>query len=773
MSDAAAEASALRRRGGAELAAGAFERAVATFREALRLEPDNVRAHNNLGQALWRLGQREPAMASYRRALELEPRYAVGWTNLGNAFFEQGLYEEALAHYSSAIKHGQGLAAPHCNAGNALAKLGRRLEALAEYDRSLSLGAEAEAHFGRGNMLRELGRLPEALASYESAVALRPRYPEAWNNGALVLLELQQPEAALMRCERALAIQPLNSDALCNRGTALRLLHQDAAAMAAFEQAITSNPNQASALANLAWMLSRRGEFEQALIYFERSLSLTPQAVPVLEQYAAMLRQWRRLPEAIAMQRRLLAVAPDRPFARGALLGMQLAACDWSELDAARAQIEQGVAEGHAVCEPLTFLTLNSDPMLQRRCAERYAATVVPVHWRRTWTGPRWAHRKLRVAYLSADYSQHATAFLMAGIFECHDRERFRIFGASYGNNDRSAMRARLERGFDEFLDVSADTDEQIVEQLQRLEIDIAVDLKGYTTGMRPGIVARRAAPIQVSWLGYPGTQGLSQIDYIFADRVVVPPEQQVHYAEHVVYLPHSYYPTDDRMQSAAPTPKRVEMGLPERAFVFCCFNNNHKILPLIFDRWMRILLAVPDSVLWLLADNATAPTNLRREAANRGVNPARLVFAERAQPADHLARQRLADLFLDTLPYNAHTTATDALWEGLPVLTCTGQSFVGRVGTSVLNALGMTELITSSLSDYEARAIALGRDRQPLAALRERLRTQRMSAALFDTAALTRHVEAAYHAMWQRYCAGQAPAAFEVPPDCHPTVIV
>ncbi|MBK9656187.1 MAG: hypothetical protein IPO66_12260 [Rhodanobacteraceae bacterium] len=402
-------------------------------------------------------------------------------------------------------------------------------------------------------------------------------------------------------------------------------------------------------------------------------------------------------------------------------------------------------------------------PQAQLRCAEIYVRDKWPPSPNLPWPVRDCVDQRIRVAYVSADFHSHATAALMAGLFELHDRERFEVFAISYGPDDGSPMRARLQRAFERFVDVREDSDEQIAQKMRALGIDIAIDLKGYTAQARPGIFARRAAPIQVNYLGFPGTLGASCIDYIIADAWVAPAAHADCFRERVVTLPGSYQVNDGRRRVAQTKPSRGQAGLPERAFVFCCFNNNYKISPSVFDVWMRLLRQRPGSVLWLLDDNRHAKENLRAEAWARGIESQRLVFAPRSDLPDHLARHQLADLFLDTLPCNAHTTASDALWAGLPLLTCVGETFAGRVAASLLAAVGLEQLITHSLGEYEALAIELSQDHDRLAQLREHLRLRASTSPLFDTALFRQRMEAALLLMHQRHQRGEPPAAFAV----------
>ncbi len=376
--------------------------------------------------------------------------------------------------------------------------------------------------------------------------------------------------------------------------------------------------------------------------------------------------------------------------------------------------------------------------------------------------GP-WRHDRIRIAYLSPDFGRHPVAFQLAELFENHDRDRFEVFGISTGPDDCSAIRARLIKAFDQFHDVQNESDRAVAERVRALETDILVDLGGHTRAARLEILSHRPAPVQAAYLGYPGTMGADFLDYIIGDAVVTPFEHQSHYSETIVQLPGSFFATDSR-RKIAPAPSRAEAGLPEAGFVFCCFNKNWKITEPVFAMWMRLLGAVPDSVLWLKSDGPETAERLRAAASARGVDPARLIFAARVESeAAHLARHRAADLFLDTLPYNAHATACDALWAGLPLVTCRGRSFAGRVSASLLVAAGLPDLVTESLADYEALALALARDAPRLAAVRRQLEESRNSAPLFESDHLRRHIEAAYARIVEIHARGEKPASFRV----------
>ena len=389
---------------------------------------------------------------------------------------------------------------------------------------------------------------------------------------------------------------------------------------------------------------------------------------------------------------------------------MKMKICDWSNLETQIVQLVHKIDHAEKVSQPFPVLAATNSPELQRKAAEIYALASYPLNSALPKIAKRQRRNKVRIAYVSSDFRQHPMSYSIVGLIEALDRDRFDVIGISLGSEDPSDIGQRMKRAFSKFIDVSRMSDQAVVQLMRELEVDIAIDLMGYTIGNRTNIFAQRAAPVQVSHIGFPGTMGAEYIDYVIADRIVIPVEDASFFSEKIVLMPDTYWVTDRKLAIAQRTPTRTEVGLPNNAFVFCCFNNNYKITPDVFDCWMRILKRVDGSVMWLLEDNAKATSNLRKEAEIRGVNPERLVFAKRTSLPDHLARHRLADLFLDTLPYNAHTTASDALWTGLPVLTRIGETFAGRVAASLLNAIGLPELITTTLKPMNRWELILPR---------------------------------------------------------------
>ncbi len=644
----------------------------------------------------------------------------------------QGRGGEAVELYDQALSlnpdHVQALS----NRSAALHGLGRYDEAIADCDRALALRAgHFESLNNRGAALRALGRPAEALASFDRALFLHPDFADALFNRGNVLQELARPGEAVASYDRALAVRGVFPQALTNRGNALRALNRFDEAVADYDKALAMQPGLADARFNRAVTLHELKHYEQALADFDTTLK----------------------------------IQPDHPYALNGVAECVMRLCDWKRRDEVAARLKAEAAAGPAVVFPYPLAAYSDDASLLRQAAERYFTLGMPNLPAQLERKPAANRRTIRIAYLSADFREHATSYLMRQLFALHDRDRFEVIGISYGPDDHSAARARIIGAFDAFHDVKDMSDENAAILVRDLEVDIAIDLKGYTKGARPRILSWRPAAVQVSYMGFAATMAAPFIDYIIADPVVLPLAEQPHFSEKIVHLPDTYWVTDTSIEVAPRTPTRAEAGLPDQGFVFCSFNAGWKITPAVFDVWMRLLGQVTASVLWLFAENETARENLRVEARARDIDPDRLVFAAPLPLDQHLARHALADLFLDTLPYNAHTTASDALWSGLPVVTCKGKSFVGRVAASQLEAAGLPDLIAAGLADYEALALALAREPGRLNALRERLRRNRELCPLFDTARFARGLEAAYEAMTVRQKNGLAPASLVIPP--------
>jgi protein O-GlcNAc transferase len=739
---------ALCRLGVLRIQQGRYDDAFQHLGEALQVKPDSIEALSNFGVLLHMRNRHQEALASFDRALALRPAYADAHNNRGRVLGDLDRHEDALASYDQALVISPNHAEVLNNRGMALHNLKRYEDALASYDRALVARPNfAKALNNRGTVLAELGRLDAALASYVKALMERPDYAEAHYNRGNVSAKLERYEDALRSYDKAVSVRPDYAAAFDNRGSVLAKLRRHTEALASHDRALALMPNSVGALTNRGNALKSLKRYEEALTSYDAALAIDPEAPDTLFNRANLLKEMRRYDSALACYDKARSIKPDHADAFG-WVDAALHTCDWGRLEGLVGALTAEIRQGRPTVTPFTLLGISDDPALHLQCARNYLQEIMPVRPEPMWKGDRFGHDKIRIAYLSADLQEHATAFLVAELIELHDRSRFEILAISYGRDDGSDMRRRLVGAFDQFHDVREKGDREVAQLINTLEVDILVDLKGYTKDARPDILAYRPAPIQVDYLGFPGTMGSDYVDYVIADAVVLPFEQQPHYCERIVHLPDCYQPNDSKRRVADLTPTRADAGLPESGFVFCSFNSNYKITPATFDIWMRLLDKVPGSVLWLLQESSSARANLRAQAQLRGVSENRLVFGERLGLDAHLARHRLADLFLDTLPYNAHTTASDALWAGLPVLTCPGTAFAGRVAASLLRSVGLPELVTHSLADYEAAALRLATDAPRLRALRDRLAQNRTTFPLFNADRLRRHIEAAYTMM-------------------------
>jgi predicted O-linked N-acetylglucosamine transferase (SPINDLY family) len=698
--------------------------------KAILFKPDFAQAYDTRGSALHGLQQYHTALGSFDRAILLKPDSAEAYNNRGNPLLQLEQYQTALDSYDKAILLKPNYAEAYRNRGNALLGLQRYHAAVDSFDKAIQLKPEfAEAYDNRGIALQALQQYQAALDSYDKAILLKPNYAEAYSNRGSALFGLQQYQAAVESCEHAILLKPNYAEAYSNRGSALFGLQEYRLALESFDQAILLKSGRAEAHKN-------RGN-----------------ALVGLQQYQSALESFN---QAILLKQNF-------EYLRGMQINMKQLLCAWEDVDRELRRLEADVNNNERVVSPFVFLTLSGSSALQKKAAETYMRDKFPPRSKVALIPHRPRRSRIRIGYFSTDYHNHATSYLMAELFERHDRSRFEILGFSFGPDIKDEMRERVSAAMDRFLDVRFVSDEGVAQLSRQLEVDIAVDLKGFTEHSRMGIFAQRAAPIQVNYLGFPATSGAPYMDYLIADDTLIPEASQLHYSEKIVYLPGSYQANDTKRLISTRPYTRAEEGLPERGFVYCCFNNNYKITREVFDIWMRILAQVEGSVLWLLEDNPWAAENLRKEAARRGISPQRLIFAKRLPLAEHLARHSLADLFLDTFPCNAHTTASDALWAGLPVLTRAGETFASRVAASLLRAIDLPELVTTTEASYEGLALELAFDKERCQGIRERLERNRLTSPLFDLPLFTKHLEAAYSGMYERYQAGLPPEHIDI----------
>jgi protein O-GlcNAc transferase len=746
-----------------------FSAAVKLLSRSLEIDPRQPFALNSLGNALNSLRRYENALGAFDKAIALKPDHAAAFNNRGSALRGLDRLEDALASIDRAIGLNPDYPEAFNNRGLVLHDLHRHEDALKSYERALALKpAFAEVHKNIGDELLELKRFEAALASYDRAIALKADFAAAHNNRGHVLVNLQRYKDALKSFETSIRLDPNAAEVHANRGAVLRTLRRPADSLKSYERALAINVESLEAYVHKGQVLQELRRLADAVQAYDMALALRPDHVGAHHRRAIALKDIERLDEALVSIERAVELDRNTPYVLGERLMIKAQACDWNRLDEASDAVVEAVGQGMRASTPFTLLATPCAEDVRRKCAEIFMRDQHPPRPNQLPPIGRSASDssgRIRIAYVSGDFRAHAVASLIAGVLEEHDRTRFEVHAISFGPNDKTAPRARLEKAVEHFIDVRDMVDSDVASLMRERNIDIAIDLMGFTGNCRAGILAHRPAPIQVSYLGYPGTMGADYIDYIVADRIVIPETEQRFYAEKVVYLPESYQCNDSKRKIGNRTLDRTGAGLPLDAFVFCSFNNNFKIRPEMFDVWMRILQRSADSVLWLLRSNSNVERNLRNEAEKRGVSGERLVFAPRMDAADHLARHGLADLFLDTQPYGAHTTASDALWTGLPVLTCLGDSFAARVGASLLNAIGLPEMVTRSLEEYEARAVTLAHDRLALAEVKARLARHRDTHPLFDTVRFTRHLEAAFARMWRLYRNGSPPTAFAVEP--------
>ena len=710
-------------------------------------------------QTLLQQGQIASARQIYRQILDLEAGHVGALNAMGTLVGQSGDLEQAVQYFERAIAVEPANSVAHYNCGLTLRALHRLQGALACFDRAIALDPKiVHAFYERGVVLQQCARLDDAIASYDQALRIKPDHFEARANKALALSALSRPVEALASCDEAIALRANQAPLYLLRGNLLRTLDRREAALASYEQAIFLDPKYAEAHCNRGVALLLLHRMEEVLPSLDRAIAIKPDYAEAYFHRGYSLRMLNRFESAAADYRTVAALAPDFGFLPGARLEANMHVCEWDEFDALVGQIAAGIENDAHVSHPMIFMALADSAHLQHRVARTWVRYACPANGSLGAIPRRARPPRLKVGYFSADLHEHPISRLLAELIEIHDRSRFEIVAFSFGPRTHDEWQQRLVRAFDKFVDVRQRSDLEIASFARHIDVDIAVDLSGHSFGSRAGIFALRAAPVQVSYLGYLGTMGASYIDYIVADHTVVTPETESHFGEKIIYLPGSHQVNDRKRQIADKVFTREELGLPSAGFVFCCFNTSYKISPATFAGWMRILKAVPASVLLLNADNEAMQTNLCAHAAQHEVDPRRLVFSWRLPPAEYLARYRAADLFLDTLPYNAGTTASDALWAGLPVLTLTGNSFASRIAASLLTALGVPELITSTQQQYEELAIELSLNPQRLAQIRAKVRENRLSSSLFDTPEFARNLEAAYAAIHDRYQAGLPP---------------
>ena len=621
-----------------------------------------------------------------------------------------------------------------------------------------------DALYYLGSIQLERRLFGQAIESFNKSMSKNGEFFEALHDLATTYAQIGDITAALNCYQKCLKFDRKSFELFFNIARIFDDLKRYDEAIAQYDQALALKPSYAEGWSNKGATLKDLKRYDEAIAHYDKALSLKPDYPEAWSNKGATLNELKRYDEAIAHYDKALSLKPDIDWVSGDLVYTKMKICSWSNLYGDLEGITNRLLANEKVAPPFLLLALNDNGLLNKKSAEIYAQAKYPFKSTLGLISTRPKNGKIQIGYFSADFRNHPVSFLTAELFELHDKNRFEITAFSFGADDKSPMRSRLSQAFHQFIDVREKSDKEIAQLTRELKIDIAVDLGGHTKDSRTGIFSYRAAPIQVNWLGYPGTSGTDFIDYIVADKTIIPAQSEQFYSEKVVSLPGAYLVDDSKRVASSRVFTREECGLPKNAFIFCCFNNDYKFNPLVLDGWSRILLAVKNSILWIPVNNEYFRNNITTEFEKRDIHSNRIIFAQRVElMADHLARYSLADLFLDTHPFNAHTTAVDSLKTGVPVLTLIGQSFASRVAASLLKAIGLPELITNSQEDYEALAIELAKNPQKLANIKLKLANNSSTTPLFNAPLFTKNLEAAYIKMHDRYLEGLSPECINV----------
>jgi predicted O-linked N-acetylglucosamine transferase (SPINDLY family) len=704
--------------GGLSIQLGKFNDAIQFLNNSLSILPNQPTVLFNQAIAYKQLNFFEKALICYDRAIQLKPDYFEAYFNQANLLKDLKFFDKAIVSYQRAAQFQPNFIGIYLNWGGVLVELKRYDEALISYDRAIQLKPDDHMpHNGKGNTLHELKRYDEALISYDRAIQLKPHDHIPYNSKGNALQELKRYDEALISYDRAIQLKPDDHMPHNGKGNTLRELKR----------------------------------YDEALISYDRAIQLKPDDHMPHNGKGNTLRELKRYDEALASDDRAIQLKPDsNNYVYGSYIHTKSFMCHWSNINQELNTLLNKIESHEKASTPFPLLSLVDNLEVHKKVAQIYAEDQCPLNPILGKIKPYSKHQKIRLGYFSPDFREHAVSYLTAELFEIHDQSKFELYAFSFSaNNKDDAMQQRIQRAFNYFIDVSKMSDQEIVLLARQHEIDIAIDLAGHTQGSRTNIFAYRAASIQISYIGYLGTMGAPYIDYLIADETIIPEELKQFYSEKILYLP-TYQCNDTKKQISTKSFTKEELELPQEGFIFCSFNNSYKFNASIFDSWMRILNAVKGSFLWLLADNPFVETNLKKEAMTRGVDPQRLIFAKKVPRDEYLARFKVADLFLDTHPYNAGTTASDALWEGLPLVTFLGKSFASRMCGSILKSAHLSELVAESQKEYEKLAIQLASNHKKLDLIKQKMRNIK-EMPLFDIRTFTKNIEAEYLKIYQQ----------------------
>jgi predicted O-linked N-acetylglucosamine transferase (SPINDLY family) len=620
-----------------------------------------------------------------------------------------------------------------------------------------------QIYFNLAKSLTEQSQPANALEYYEKSLKLNPKNEKVWLNYGVCLFLVNDFWSALRAFDETLLINPQSAEALMNKGNCLRELKRFDESRFCHERAIELQPTSGDVWSNFGVLLNTLKHHDEALECYRKATHFNPLLAEAWSNRGAALNDLGQTEEALASYKRAFEIKPNAPYIQGELFHSQMRLCQWDDFDLGCRRIRAALLRGDRVSNPFAVLGFLDDPALQKLCAQIYSdnnlKTQAPPDLRRNEEG----NNRIRLGYFSMDFREHPVAYLIDDVISHHDRSNFEVYAFSFDIGLGDSMTEKFKKSFDMFFNVANLSDEETVQLARGYQIDIAIDLGGYTQDARTQIFANRIAPIQISYLGFPGTMGTSCIDYLVGDEVVIHEGNRQHFSEKIIFMPDSFQANPNSRPYGLPNSSRMNYGLPERGFIFCCLNNTWKITPRVFEAWARILSLVPESILWLYVGNDAARKNLRAKLKALGIEPERLVFSEKVSRARYFDQYRFADLFLDTLPYNGGTTASDALWMGLPVLTVQGDSFAARMASSLLCALDLSELVTCSLSEYEEVAVALAKNPIKLSAIKMKLLANKLTHSLFDPKIFTKNLESSYQAVINRHRSGLQPADITV----------
>ena len=707
-----------------------FDSALESLNQAIKINPKFFEAYNIRGLIFIELERLNEALESLNKALEINPNYAEAYYNQGNLLCEMKKFNEAISSYNKAIKINPNYSKAYNNLGIAFKKLKKSDSALESFNKAVEINPNfAEAYNNQGNVLCEMKKFNEALSCYNKTIKINPNFAEAYNNRANILNEFKKFNEALEDCNKVIKINPKNAQAYNNRAIIQNKLEQHNMAIESLNLAIQYNPNYAEAYYNQGNLLCEMKKFNEAISSYNKAIKINP----------------------------------NLDYLLGRLIFSKHCISEWKSFAKDLKDISDKILKKYKICTPLQSLRFFDSPELQKITAQTYVKEKYSDKNDLIHITNKKLNKKIRIGYYSADFYNHAMSSLLTNLYELHDKSKFELFAFSFGPERKDEMYYRISAAFDQFIDVKLKSDDEIMKLSRELKIDVAIDLMTFTQYHRFEIFTKRCAPIQINYLGYPGTSGASCFDYIIADKTLIPKKNQKYYSEKIIYLPDTYQVNDSKRKISDKVFTRKELSLPKDSFVFCCFNQSSKINPEIFYIWMNLLKSINNSVLWILPQNEIAVKNLQKEATIRNVNPDRIKFAQDMEMSEHLARHKAADLFIDTFPYNAHTTASDALWAGLPVLTLMGESFASRVAGSLLNAIDLPELITHTKKEYEDKAIELANNKSLLNEIRNKLNKNRLIKPLFNTKLFTKNLEKAYLMIYEKYINNKKPENIEI----------